>query len=98
MDYLFLYDIFTVMCILAIVHETIGMGKHITQREIYYRIIERPEFSGLTQDTVNSAIRDVCCLLRVPRCTLGVLAAPKGQVFFFHFFGIGKVSLSMFFC
>lgn len=70
----------TVICVLSIIREKLENGQHMTQREIFYRLIEIPQFRSIEQATVNNCIRDICSILQIPRICLGILAAHRGQI------------------
>ena len=65
-----------ILRVLAVIYQTLQKGEIITKRSIYYR--DPTLFTS--QDTVNSAIDQICRCIEVPRTALGVIACPKGFV------------------
>lgn len=60
-------------------HEALAGGRTLTQRDLFYSF-KSVGVRGATPSAASAAVADVQALLRVPRCALGVVAAPRGSV------------------
>ncbi|GBP23127.1 hypothetical protein EVAR_13148_1 [Eumeta japonica] len=66
----------TIVFVLTKVHELLTKRLTVTRRELFYQNVARFR----KQSTLDTAVRDVCCLLESPPWHLGVVATAKGLV------------------
>lgn len=58
----------------------LGLGKQVTQRELFYKLLcDSPEYFP-SQNQVNRTVQDVVALLRCSRQSLGIMASSRGAI------------------
>ncbi|KAJ6845087.1 meiotic recombination protein SPO11-2 isoform X1 [Iris pallida] len=58
----------------------LGLGKQVTQRELFYKLLcDSPEYFA-SQNQVNRIVQDVVALLRCSRQSLGIMASSRGAI------------------
>ncbi|KAH9547964.1 hypothetical protein CY35_11G062900 [Sphagnum magellanicum] len=66
--------------LLELCYKLLGLGKDVTQRELFYMLLTDAAAKVESQAQVNESIQDVVALLRCDRRSLGILASSKGSV------------------
>lgn len=62
--------------VMAATHRLIQGGKYMTQRDLFYRMVN--QFSS--QQELNERVQDVAALLECPRISLGIYASSRGYI------------------
>ncbi|KAG0566879.1 hypothetical protein KC19_7G094600 [Ceratodon purpureus] len=71
---------FRVWKVMETCYHLLGIGKQLTQRELFYKILSSSGSYVTGQNQVNSAIQDAVAVLLCTRRSLGILASSKGLV------------------
>ncbi|XP_062282844.1 meiotic recombination protein SPO11 [Scomber scombrus] len=65
-----------ILKILSVIYRLVQSNSYATKRDIYYN---NTQLFG-SQKTVDNIVDDICCMLKVPRRSLHVLATSKGLI------------------